>query len=37
MLFSAVAKRGYFHNMAKIEKEAVGFSVICHLVRREFT
>ena len=30
--FSAVAKKGDLYNKAEIEKEAVGFLVICHLV-----
>ena len=34
--FSAVAKKDHLDNMAEIEKEAVGFPVICHLVEREF-
>ena len=25
------------HNMGRIEKEAVGFPVVCHLVERGFT
>ena len=28
---------GHLHNLAEIEREAVGFPVICHLMAREFT
>ena len=34
---SAVAKKRHLHNMDEVEKEAVGFPVICHLVARLFT
>ena len=37
MPFSTVAKKGHLHNMADIEKEAMGYPVIYHLVAREFT
>ena len=33
---SAKAKEGHLHNMGDIEKEAVGFPVMCYLVTREF-
>ena len=29
MQFSAVAKKGHLYNGAEIEKEAVGFNVMC--------
>ena len=35
--FSAVAKKNVLHNMGEIEKEAVGFLVMCHLVAGEIT
>ena len=35
--FSAVVKKGHIHNLSQIQKEAVGFPVICHLVARKFT
>ena len=34
--FSAEVKKGCIHNMTEIEKKAVGFPVICHLVVTEF-
>ena len=37
MQFSAVAKKGHLHIMTEIEKEAVGFPVMCNLVPMEFT
>ena len=35
--FSDIARKDHLHNMAEIEKEALGFPVMCHLVTREFT
>ena len=37
MLFLAVAKKGHLHNIAEIDKEPVGFPVICQLIARKFT
>ena len=35
--FSAVAKKGHFHNMTENEKEVVEIPVMCHPVAWDFT
>ena len=37
ILFSVIAKYGHLCIMAEIEKEDVGFPVLCYLVAREFS
>ena len=32
-----ISQKGHFHYMPEIEKEAVGFPMMCHLMAKELT